>query len=92
MKLTKQQQNCPYCHVGSNLKGRYNHPVSPWEDGELSLEDVISPQVSVGEDTWGEIDFDPERAVLTSWGEGTDPLVVQINFCPFCGRPLRGDN
>lgn len=87
MKLTEQQQNCPYCHPGSELETRYDN--GPWSGTELELEDVFGSRVHVGNDTWGEIDFDPCEATLTSCGEGIDPLVVDIDYCPFCGRPLR---
>lgn len=86
MKLTEKQKNCPYCHVGSRIESFYNG--SPWDDTELSFDRVDDDVVSVGNDTWGEINFDPVNRTLTSWGEGTDPLIVKINYCPECGRPL----
>lgn len=86
MKLTKQQQNCPYCHPGSNIPCLGDG--SPWSNNDLEFERVSDTRVTVGDDTWGEIDFNPIDKTLTSWGEGTDPLVVDINCCPFCGRPL----
>ena len=30
MKLTEKQENCPYCHPGSNLT-----PHNAWDDGGL---------------------------------------------------------
>ena len=85
-----KQKNCPYCHVGSRIESFYNG--SPWDDTELSFDRVDDDVVSVGNDTWGEINFDPVNRTLTSWGEGTDPLIVKINYCPICGRSLSDEN
>ena len=86
MALTEKQKNCPYCHVGSRIESFYN--VSPWDDTELSFDRVEDEVVSVGNDTCGEIEFDPVNRTLTSWGEGTDPLIVKINYCPIWGWSL----
>ena len=86
MKLTEKQKNCPYCHVGSKIKSTYNG--SPWDGTELILERVDDSIVSAGEDVWGDIGFDPVNRTLTSWGEGTVALTIDINYCPVCGRSL----
>ena len=86
MKLTEKQTNCPYCHVGSKIKSLYNGP--PWDGTELMLERVDDSIVSAGEDVWGDIGFDPVNRTLTSWGEGTVALTIDINYCPVCGRSL----
>ena len=86
MALTEKQKNCPYCHPGSKIEGFNNK--SPWEDAALLLEQVNNANVSVGHDTWGDIEFDPINGDLASWADGTDPLIVKIHYCPMCGRPL----
>lgn len=88
MKLTEKQTNCPYCHVGSKIKSLYNG--SPWDGTELMLERVDDSIVSADEDVWGDIGFDPVNRTLTSWGEGTVALTIDINYCPVCGRSLKG--
>lgn len=91
MKLTEKQKNCPYCHVGSRLTSLYNG--STWVDTELGFNRVVSDIVHVDEeDTYGDIWFDPVNKTLTSWGEGGVPLVVDINYCPICGRRLDNAN
>ncbi|WP_225417149.1 hypothetical protein [Limosilactobacillus reuteri] len=52
------------------------------------LERVDDNIVSAGEDVWGDIGFDPVNRTLTSWGEGTVALIIDISYCPFCGRDL----
>ncbi|PWT34034.1 hypothetical protein DKZ29_09840 [Limosilactobacillus reuteri] len=86
MKLTEKQKNCKYCHVGSKIESLYNG--SPWDGTELMLERVDDNIVSAGEDVWGDIGFDPVNRTLTSWGEGTVALIIDISYCPFCGRDL----
>lgn len=86
MKLTEKQKNCKYCHPGSELEGIYRN--SPWDDNELNLEELDNGVVSTGRDTWGDISFNPVNKTLTSVGSGVDPLIVSVNYCPMCGRPL----
>lgn len=89
MALTEEQKNCPYCHVGSDIAGANNFHV--WDDGELEFNMVANdPNVQVFYDTWGDIAFDPGHHLLTSWGDGSDPLIIDIAYCPMCGRPLKG--
>ena len=84
--LTEEQKNCPYCHPGSNLP-----PHNAWDDGELQFEELDDPKVDNSGDCWGDIGFAPAEKILTSWGEGEEPLVININYCPMCGRPLGGN-
>ncbi len=87
MKLTEKQKNCPYCHAGSDLPSLYNG--SPWDGTGLCFERVDDPTtVFVGNNTYGDIEFNALERTLISWGDGTDPLVVGINYCPMCGRSL----
>lgn len=85
-KINKQK-NCPYCHAGSDLPSLYNG--SPWDGTGLCFERVDDPTtVFVGNNTYGDIEFNALERTLISWGDGTDPLVVGINYCPMCGRRL----
>lgn len=91
MKLTEKQKNCPYCHAGSDLPSLYNG--SPWDGTGLCFERVDDPTtVFVGNNTYGDIEFNALERTLISWGDGTDPLVVGINYCPMCGRPLNEED
>lgn len=82
----EKQKSCPYCHVGSEIRSLYNG--SPWDDTELYFDRVASDIVLIGNDTWGDIDFGPVNRTLTSWSDGSDPLIVNVEYCPICGRPL----
>lgn len=82
----EKQESCPYCHVGSEIRSLYNR--SPWNDTELYFDRVDSDIVLIGNNTWGDIDFDPVNRTLTSWDDGSDPLIVSVEYCPICGRPL----
>lgn len=88
MELTKEQQNCPYCHPGSNIKSFYSG--SAWNNSELDFESVKGDPLITNDGEWcyGDISFDPERGMLSSIGDGVDLLTVRIKYCPFCGRPL----
>ena len=82
MKLTEKQKNCPYCHVNSDIG-------VTWMDGELQFDAIIDDShVQTDGDVWGDIWFDPKNHFLKSWGEDTDPLIIDIAYCPMCGRPL----
>lgn len=84
-----QDTDCPYCHSGSNLKSRYNS--SAWDDDELNIDSIDDKTGKIdnrGRDMYGDIYFNPRLKYLQSWGGGTDPLTVEISYCPFCGRKL----
>lgn len=86
-----EQEDCPYCHAGSKIPSLYNG--SAWDNTGLCFERVDDPTiVSVGNDTYGDIEFNALERTLISWGDGTDPLVVDINYCPMCGRDLRSED
>lgn len=79
--VTDKQKNCSYCHV--------NKDSEEWgEDGLCFKQITDDPNVYVGYNTWGDISFDPVGCTLTSWGEGTDPLIIDVKYCPMCGRKL----
>lgn len=88
MELTEKQKNCPYCHPGSNLKNHYGG--SAWINSELEF-DMIKGDPSItsdGECCYGDISFNPQASWLESLGDGAEPLVIHIHYCPMCGRPL----
>lgn len=88
MELTEKQKNCPYCHPGSNLKNHYGG--SAWINSELEF-DMIKGDPSIisdGECCYGDISFNPQAGWLESLGDGAEPLVIHIHYCPMCGRPL----
>lgn len=88
-KPVKDTTDCPYCHSGSNLKSRYNGSV--WDDDELNIEDIDDKTGKIdnrGRDMYADLSFNPRLKHLQSWAEGTDPLTVEVSYCPFCGRKL----
>ena len=81
--------NCPYCHPGSNLQSQYNGSV--WDDDELNIDSIDDKTGKIdnrGRDMYADLSFNPRLKFLQSWAEGTDPLTVEISYCPFCGRKL----
>lgn len=88
--LTKKQKYCPYCHVGSDIKSE-DGPTA-WDDGELRF-DIIESDPNVQNDglVYADMDFDPKLHTLTVWGDGVDPLRINIAYCPMCGRKLEDD-
>lgn len=85
----KDTIDCPYCHSGSNLKSRYNGSV--WDDDELNIDYIDDKTGKIdnhGIDMYADLLFNPRLKYLQSWAEGTDPLTVEISYCPFCGRKL----
>lgn len=81
--------DCPYCHSGSNLKSRYNGSV--WDNDELNIDYIDDKTGKIdnrGKDMYADLIFNPRLKYLQSWAEGTDPLTVEVSYCPFCGRKL----
>ena len=50
--------------------------------------DVINTFDNEGEACFGDISFNPSNKTLSSWDDGANPLIVHIQYCPFCGRKL----
>ncbi|MCD7123671.1 hypothetical protein [Limosilactobacillus caviae] len=87
MKLTKQQENCPYCHLDEGKKYMTDevgvlHSEEDLANGPSIVELRIIEGNKIEATTWwwgGEYgDFEDERY----------PITQNINFCPMCGRKL----
>lgn len=86
-----QDTDCPYCHPGSGLASKEYGEQSAWEDNELNIDCIDDKTGKIdnrGWDMWTDLSFNPRLKYLQSWAEGTDPLTVEISYCPFCGRKL----
>jgi hypothetical protein len=96
MKLTERQKNCPYCHPGIHRFKSFQ-TMGPWrgittlQGGELELDEIKDDSNIENEDEacFGDISFNPSNKTLSSWADGAYPLIVHIQYCPFCGRKLR---
>lgn len=78
MKLTKEQQNCPYCHASEKATKAY-YKVRP---------DVEKDRMSFGamRNSWcNSIGYDGQTYYFCSFG---NVYGSPINYCPMCGRPL----
>lgn len=82
MKLTKEQRNCPYCHLRKGV-------IYPIFEGE-------SINTKTGEKEEISIIKDPDLPVFSPGLENPiyevshDPS-LKMNFFPMCGRDLRSD-
>ena len=88
MKLTDQQQNCPYCHGGDDHQRIYDSDRSS-QNLTINLKhenDKHHPRTLVisHRNTTGEVDSDWDG----SYYEVRMKYWVPINYCPMCGRPL----
>lgn len=96
MKLTEKQKNCPYCYPGIHRFKSFQK-IGPWrgiatfQGGELELGEIKDDPNIENEDEacFGDIGFNPSNKTLSSWADGANPLIVHIQYCPFCGRKLR---
>lgn len=94
MKLTEKPESCPYCHPNIH-KFESFQGMGPWCDTifngtELELDEIKDdPNIeNEGEACFGDISFNPSNKTLSSWADGANPLIVHIQYCPFCGRKL----
>lgn len=94
MTLSEQQKNCSYCHPDIHKLNSFN-TLGPWRDTifngtELELDEVKGDPNIENEDEacFGDISFNPSNKTLSSWADGANPLIVHIQYCPFCGRKL----
>lgn len=94
MTLSEKQKNCPYCHFNIHKLNSFN-TLGPWRDTifngtELELDEVKGDPNIENEDKacFGDISFNPSNKTLSSWADGANPLIVHIQYCPFCGRKL----
>lgn len=92
MTLSEKQKNCPYCHPNDN-NPKDQHGNTAWyryrQGYELELDMVANdPNVEQRGLCMGDISFNPLKHYLSSLGDGVNPLIVHIQYCPFCGRKL----
>ncbi|MBT9670458.1 hypothetical protein GPK34_00205 [Secundilactobacillus kimchicus] len=89
--MTDEQKNCPYCHVGKgSVKVHLQYPGFSGNRKFASkmLYESFAEQESIGI-------LPPANLVGTRFnpasGISIPESMVAVNFCPMCGRDLRGN-
>lgn len=82
MQLTEQQKNCPYCHSEKPIMTVLNDEIQIYIANSLDSQLLTAvydfPPEAITDEEFMNAPFGAERQA--------------INYCPMCGRPLRGDD
>lgn len=78
----RKQKNCPYCHANKKWTEIYYKVRPETQKDGMSFGESISLNSNC-------IGFDGQRYFFCSF---RNIYGCPINYCPMCGRPLRGDD